>query len=141
MRKSEMSPLQLQERALFVQNLTSAGWKGCPLNATFDQDFWLSEEAVMDYDNSEVKFVLSYCAKDHSMELLVDQDWRYDFVIHFGQKQAEVLRAIIAFQDRLSFENLAEELPVLMQLCPGNFFIYSDEYGLVKIDAEVLASL
>jgi hypothetical protein len=141
MRLTELSPRQRDQRATVLQTLTAAGWTGHVQNDLFEQGFWLDSEATLDYENAQAHLSVMYSAEEQSIELLIDQDYRLDFVIAFGERLPQVLEAIVAFQERLSFQNVAQEMASLLQICPSGLYIYSEGTGRVLVDADLLADL
>lgn len=141
MRKSELSTQQLAQRATFLQRLGAAGWMGQALNAAFERGLWVDYEATMDYTNARARLSLLYSAEDESLELLLDEDWRYIVVIAFGAHFEQVLDLIIAEQDRLSAETLTALLQRLLDLGLAEVYLYSDERGRMPVDESILAEL
>jgi hypothetical protein len=141
MRKTELSPEQLAQRETIIQQLADASWVGHPMNDFFEQGVWVDYEAIMDYTNTQARFSLLYDAEDSKLELLVDEAWRYIFVIEFGAHLEQVLEILIALQDRLAFKTLTEVLHAILDVCPTGLYIYDDDMRSVSIDEKVLAEL
>jgi hypothetical protein len=110
MRKKELSPEQLAQRETIIQTLADASWIGHPMNEFFEQGLWVDYEAIMDYTNTQARLSLLYNAENNKLELLVDETWRYIFVIEFEAHLEQVLEILIAQQDRLTFKRLTEAL-------------------------------
>lgn len=141
MKASELSLKQQAQRATVIQTLTAAGWTGRPLNDLFERGFWVDCEATLDYVNAQAQLVLLYDAENQRLELLLDQEYRLDFVIVFGKRLPQVLAAIVAFQDRITHENVSQEITTLLQICPSGVFIYSEDRGIMPVNQDVLAEL
>jgi len=141
MRLAELSSTQHAQRQAVIQTLSAAGWTGRPLNDLLEKGFWLDCEATLDYTNAQAQLVLMYSAENQTLELLVDQDYRLDFVIQFGDRLPQVLKTIVAFRDRISLGTAGREMAALLQVCPSRVSIYSEDEGLVPVSPDLLASL
>lgn len=141
MRKKELSPEQLAQRETIIQTLADASWIGHPMNEFFEQGLWVDYEAIMDYTNTQARLSLLYNAENNKLELLVDETWRYIFVIEFEAHLEQVLEILIAQQDRLTFKRLTEALQAILDVCPTGLYIYDNDMRPILIDERVLAEL
>ena len=121
MRKREMTQEQLRERAIIVDTLTTAGWKGTVFNLLFERGKPVKYEASMEYQGKRMNLTLNYEAKIHVVVLgIYERSGRgIDLVIHFDDKLEKLLSTIISFQDAISATNYKESIRQIMKVCPS----------------------
>jgi len=119
MRKTEMSPQQLAQRELIVETLGAAGWQ-TPTNENemFDDDFWLTREAVMSHAGQAVTLWMFYRADQNAMYIQFEFSDGSMFELKLGidEKLSEVLQAITSFQNQVTNSNYRDHIRTLMAL-------------------------
>ena len=135
MRKTEMSPQQLAERALIVETLTGAGW-GTPTNENemFDEDFWLSREAVMSHAGPAVTLWMFYRADEDAMYIQFEfpDGSMFELKLGIDKKLPEVLQVITSFQDQVTHANYRDHIRSLMAV-NDNIYVSVDGDNFVRL--------
>jgi len=130
MRKTEMSTVQLEQRALIVETLSAAGWKA-PSNEIemFDEGLWVGREAVLRYRGPALVLTMFYRADQAAMYFTFKfpDGRRFELKLEVNEKLEELLQAITSFQDKLDEANYREHIRGLMKI---------SERILVSVDGE-----
>jgi hypothetical protein len=128
MRKSEMTPAQIEERSTVVELLGRAGWTGSLDHEMFEKGRYCDPEASMEYRNAfGMHLEVDYLAESRWLMLSVrgDGEEMLDVGICFGDQLTAVLAQIIAAQDQVSPSRYKELLRQLLSIVPSGVLIAS----------------
>lgn len=136
MRKDELNPRQMGERAALVISLLEAGWQETAINRLFDHGKLTPAEAQLQYQNTQLLLTVTYFAEAGRLYLsLRDPEGGPGVAVAtvFGERMAEWLNAIKARQETASPENFRETLEALLMLFPDTALELEVEGTLILI--------
>lgn len=138
MRKSDMSREQLAERAVFVDKLTAAGWRGSNFNRNFDDGLSVSPEASMSYSNRDMTLRFDLAFKDPRATLYLDAKGgkTLGLVFKCPERLQDLVSAVVAMQNDISPDNVKEKSADLLAVCPEMFKISASGDKLIPVKAK-----
>jgi len=135
MRKSEMKPAQLRERARFVEALQAKGWKPLPnFTGHFDDGLWAEPEAAFEYDNGQITLRCDRYFADPRVILHLDSNDGKTLGLVFKCPDIEpLLAAIVGLQDSITPQNIKQKSAELYTACSEMFKIGGDGDKLIRV--------
>ena len=124
MRRTEMSPEQLQERDLMVSELAGAGWESSEHQKRFDDGMWTYFEAAMEYHHEPVRLTLRYRAESRAVLFSFQESGGKGGVslrISCPDKLKQLIHTINEFRDTISSSNYKEHVSSIVRLCPETY--------------------
>jgi hypothetical protein len=130
-----MNEEQLRQRALFVDTLTNAEWRGSNFNRNFDEGLWSSPEASMTYSNRQLALRIDLLFEDPRLILYVTSKTGKGLGLVFKclENQGPLLEALIRIQDILTPDNIKEKTKELVTTCRSVFKISASGDRLIPL--------
>ena len=140
MRKKSMSKRQLSERALILEKLRAAKWKGTPINDRFEEGYMSFDEASMEYDGPSMSMRLNYHAETGSVYLSISSESKaIRLRIDHGDKIEPVLDAIVGFQDKVKPGTFRRYVSELLTICQSIFVNLDGKKWTPVVDSDAVA--
>lgn len=139
MRKTEMSDEQLRSRSLFVEALSSAGWRGSNFNQDFDEGLRTSPEASMSYSNSQLTLRMDLLFEDPRAILYLDAKGGKSLGLVFkcADRLKPLLDAVVGIQNNVGPGNIKDKSEELLAACPSMFKISASGDKLIPIKPKI----
>jgi hypothetical protein len=120
MRKSELSPEQLESRALVHQVLEEAGWIDTDRAGSFDRDLWGQHEATLTYDNGSMLLRASLALEHRTIDLRLGVASGGEIALNIGFRDAlaNVLAVLVEVQERATLATYQDAIEELVRRCP-----------------------
>ncbi|MEW5737527.1 MAG: hypothetical protein AB1938_01305 [Myxococcota bacterium] len=138
MRKTEMTPEQLRERARFVELFAAKGWKPLPnFTGHFDDGLWIEPEAAFEYDNGKLTLRCDRYFADPRVILYLDsREGKTLGLVFKCPDTGPLLAAIVGMQDDIGSDNLKEKADELFEACPRMFKISGSGDRLIPVKSK-----
>jgi hypothetical protein len=140
MRKTEMSPIQREDRDHFASTLKSHDWMPSgSFNDKFEDGWWVPYQAVMEFKGENVNLVTNYIA-GHGGQVLVrysTKKYAPTLSFRFEHNSKDIVEYLIESKNNLSQKNLKAHFLDLIRRFPSRVSIsVNDDFE--SLDADVI---